>query len=487
MPKHDVPPPHLSPDEFRRHGYAVIDWIADYWQRVGQQPVLSQVRPGSVRDRLPAEAPADGESFDAVLADLDEIVLPGITHWQHPRFFAYFPANSSPAAVLGDLISSGIGAQGMLWSTSPAVTEIEQRMTDWLGAAMGLGAWSRNDGPGGGVIQDSASTATMTALLAALHRASAGRIRDAGVQGDQAYAVYASTEAHSSLLKAAMMTGVGHDNVRQIPVDAVTQAMDTDALRTAIENDVAHGVRPVMILSAVGTTATCAIDDTTAIGQIAAEHGIWLHVDAAFAGVAAVCPEHRDLLAGVDEYADSLVTNPHKWLLTTFDCSVFWVRDRSTLMGALSILPEYLRNAASASGDVVDYRDWHPPLGRRFRAMKLWAVMRTYGINGLQAHIRSGIAMAQQLESLVSQDDRFELVLPRSLTLVCFALRDADRTEELMHAVNASGVAYLTHTRLDGRFVIRASIGGVWSTPADIETTWQAIQDAADPTLAVVD
>ncbi|WP_199849469.1 pyridoxal-dependent decarboxylase [Blastococcus sp. Marseille-P5729] len=483
MSERYVTPPHLSPDEFRRQGHAVIDWIADYWQRVGEQPVLSQLSPGSVRDRLPTEAPMNGEAFEALLSDLDDVVLPGLTHWQHPRFFAYFPANSSPAAVLGDLISSGIGAQGMLWSTSPAVTELEQRVTDWLSAAIGLGAWSRNDGRGGGVIQDTASTATMTALLAALHRATAGRARDAGVQDGKAYAVYASTEAHSSLLKAAMMTGIGYQNVRQIPVDPRTQQMDTTALRTAIERDVAEGICPVMVVSAVGTTATCAIDDTLAIGRITAEHGIWLHVDAAFAGVAAVCPEHRRVLAGVDEYADSLVTNPHKWLLTSFDCSAFWVRNRSALTGALSILPEYLRNAATASGDVVDYRDWHPQLGRRFRSLKLWAVMRTYGITGLQAHIRSGIAMAEQLETLILQDDRFELVLPRALSLVCFALKDADRTEQLMNAVNASGVAYLTHTRLQGRFVIRASIGGVWTTPADIDHTWQAIQQTVDQLL----
>lgn len=473
-------PPHLTPEEFREHGHAVIDWIADYWQRVDSLPVLSPAAPGSIREALPSSAPQDGEGFDAVFADLDEIVLPGITHWQHPRFFAYFPANSSPAAVLGDLISSGIGAQGMLWSTSPAVTEIEQRVTDWLGEAIGLGAWAGNDGPGGGVIQDTASTATMTALLAALHRATGGTARDAGLQDGRRYAAYASTEAHSSLLKAAMMTGLGYDNVRQIPVDPATQAMRADELQKAIERDVADGVLPVMVVSAVGTTATCAVDPTAQIGTIAAKHGIWLHVDAAFAGVAAICPEHRWLLDGVDEYADSIVTNPHKWLLTTFDCSAFWVRDREALTGALSILPEYLRNAATAGGEVVDYRDWHPQLGRRFRSIKLWAVMRTYGISGLQAHIRSGIAMAQQLEALIAADERFELVLPRSLSLVCFALKDAGKTEALMAAVNASGIAYLTHTKLNGRFVIRASIGGIWTTPADIDTTWRAIQDAAD-------
>lgn len=476
--------PHMSPDEFRKHGHKVIDWIADYWQTVGAMPVLSQVEPGDVRSQIPLQPPSHPEPFQNLLADLDDVVLPGITHWQHPRFFAYFPANSSPAAILGDLLSSGLGAQGMLWSTSPAVTEIEQRVTDWLAEALGLGDWCRNEhGIGGGVIQDTASTATMTALLAALHRASGGSVRDDGLQSNARYAIYASTEAHSSLLKAAMMTGIGHDNVRQIPVDARTQQMNIDALADAVACDIAEGITPAMVLSAVGTTATCAIDDTRRIGQIAAEHDIWLHVDAAFAGVAAICEEHRALLDGIDEYADSMVTNPHKWLLTTFDCSVLWVRDRAALTDALTITPEYLRNAASDSGQVVDYRDWHPQLGRRFRAMKLWSVMRTYGISGLQAHIRSGVALAEQLERLLSADDRFEIVLPRTLSLVCFALRDADRTEALLDAVNRTGAAYLTHTRLNGRYVIRVSVGSVWTTTADIDTLWTTIQRAADSML----
>lgn len=480
--------PHMTPAEFRRHGHAVIDWLADYWERVDGLPVRAQVQPGEIAALLPAAAPYRGEPFDAVLADLDRIVLPGITHWQHPRFLAYFPANSSPAAVLGDLVSSGIGAQGMLWSTSPAVTEIEQRVTDWLADSLGLGAWCRNradadPATGGGVIQDTASTATLTALLAAIHRRSGGTARAVGLPGDGRYTVYASTEAHSSVLKAAMMTGIGSQNVRQVPVDGATQRLDVAALRAALARDVAADLMPTMVVAAAGTTATCAVDETALIGPVAAEHGAWLHVDAAFAGVAAVCPEHREVLDGVDEYADSLVTNPHKWLLTTFDCSVLWVRDRAAVTGALSVVPEYLRNAASDSGAVVDYRDWHPQLGRRFRAMKLWAVLRTYGIAGLQAHIRSGVAMARRLERLVDADDRFELVLPRSLSLVCFALRDAERTAELLELVNAEGVAYLTHTRLDGRFVIRASIGGVWTTPNDIDTAWHAIQRAADRLL----
>lgn len=480
--------PHLTPEEFRTQGHAVIDWIADYWASLDGRPVLSQVAPGEVAARLPTSAPQVGEPFAAVLADLDTVVVPGLTHWQHPRFFAYFPANSSPAAVLADLVSSGIGAQGMLWSTSPAVTEIEQVVTDWLARALDLPPAFLNtvegrSGSGGGVIQDTASTATMTALLAALHRASGGTARDAGLQDGRRYAVYASEQAHSSLLKAAMMTGVGHTNVRQIGVDPKTQAMDVAALRTAVEADVAAGVIPVMVVAAVGTTSTGAVDPTRAVGAVAREHGIWLHVDAAWAGVAAVCPELRDIVDGVGECADSVVVNPHKWLLTTFDCSAFWVRSRADLTGALSILPEYLRNAASESGAVVDYRDWHPQLGRRFRAMKLWAVMRTYGIEGLQAHIRSGVSLARRFEDLVRGDPRFSQPVPRSLSLVTFALPTEEATMAAMHAVNASGTAYLTHTVVEGRPAMRLAVGGVRTTAADIDTTWAALSAAADDVL----
>lgn len=473
---------HMSPDEFRRYGHQVIDWIADYWSSLDERPVLSQVAPGSVRDALPSAVPSTGEPFDALLADLDSVVLPGITHWQHPRFFAYFPANSSPAAVLADLISSGLGAQGMIWSTSPAATELEQVVLDWFAELLGLGSsFTHAAGTGGGVIQDTASTATMTAVLAALHRASGGTARDVGLQDGRKYAVYASSQAHSSLVKAAMMTGIGERNVRLIDVDPATQAMLPDALDAAIRADLDVGVIPTMVVSAVGTTSTGAIDPTREIAQIAAMHGIWLHVDAAWAGVAAVCPEHRGVLDGVAEYADSVVVNPHKWLLTTFDCSTFWVRDRGTLTGALSILPEYLRNAATESGEVVDYRDWHPQLGRRFRALKLWSVLRTYGVEGLRAHIRSGVALAERFEALVRADPRFSVVVPRSLSLVTFAVGDDAQTMAVMDEVNRSGTAYLTHTKVNGRAAMRFAAGGVWTQPEDVDTTWRAISSAAPP------
>ncbi|GAB3040105.1 pyridoxal-dependent decarboxylase [Nocardioides flavus (ex Wang et al. 2016)] len=472
-------PPHMSPEEFRRHGHAAIDWIADYWASLDDLPVRSQAAPGDVRRLLPASAPKAGEPFDALLADLDRVVVPGLTHWQHPRFFAYFPANSSPAAILGDLISSGIGAQGMIWATSPAVTEVEQAVLDWFAEALGLPADFRSDGPGGGVIQDTASTATFSALLAALHRASGGEARRHGL-GDAGWRVYGSSQAHSSLVKAAMMAGLGEDAVRSIAVDPETQAIDLAALEAAVEADVEQGLTPVMVHLAAGSTSTGAMDDLVGAGRIARAHGAWVHVDAAWAGVAAVCPEHRAHLAGV-ESADSFVTNPHKWLLTTFDCSTFWVRDRAALTGALSILPEYLRNAATESGEVVDYRDWHPQLGRRFRAIKLWAVLRTYGLEGLREHVRSGVALAALVADLVRADDRFELVTEPSLSLVVFRLRSGDeQTMAAMEAVNASGEAYLSHTTVEGRAAIRLAVGSWRTTRADVERTWRALQAAAD-------
>lgn len=473
---------HMSPEEFRRQGHAAIDWIADYWSSLDELPVRSPVQPGDVRRALPSAAPEEGEPFEAMLADLDEVVVPGLTHWQHPRFFAYFPANSSPAAILGDLLSSGIGAQGMLWATSPAVTEVEQVVLDWFADALGLPAAFRSDGPGGGVIQDTASTATFTALLAALHRASRGTVRRIGV-GDEGWTVYGSSQAHSSLVKAAMMAGLGQQAVRTVEVDPQTQAIDVVALREAIDEDMRSGRRPVMVHLAAGSTSTGAMDDITAAAAVAAEWGLWVHVDAAWAGVAAVCPELRDHLNGV-ERVDSFVTNPHKWLLTTFDCSTFWVRDRSALTGALSVLPEYLRNAASESGDVVDYRDWHPQLGRRFRSLKLWAVLRTYGLSGLREHVRSGVELAAYVADLVRADDRFELVTDPVLSLVVFRVVAGDeQTMATMEAVNDSGEAYLSHTTVNGRTAIRLALGSWRTTREDVDRAWQALQDRLPPVV----
>ncbi|MGW0805068.1 aminotransferase class I/II-fold pyridoxal phosphate-dependent enzyme [Nonomuraea sp. NPDC002799] len=467
----------MSPEEFRHHGKQVIDWIADYLAGIESHPVMSQVKPGEIRDALPSRAPERGEPFEAVLADLERVLLPGVTHWQHPSFFAYFPSNASGPAILGDLLSSGLGVQGMLWVTSPACTELETVVVDWLAGLLDLPARFRTDAAGGGVIQDSSSSACLVALLAALHRAGAEGIT-------RRYTMYVSSQTHSSLEKAARIAGLGAAGVRTVDVDPRTLAMDPGHLRALLAEDTAAGAVPVMVCATVGTTSTTAVDPVAAIGEVCREHGVWLHVDAAYAGVAAVCPEFRWLNDGVAEHADSYATNPHKWLLTTFDCTVLWTADRAPLLGALSILPEFLRNSATSSGSVIDYRDWQVPLGRRFRALKLWTVIRWYGAEGLRAHIRKGVGLAQDLAAWIAADPAFEVREPHPLGLVCFRPKwsglspeGADRaTLRLMELLNASGSMYLTHTRVDDRVVLRMAVGGVATEGRHVEQAWEQIR-----------
>ncbi|GIJ23946.1 aromatic-L-amino-acid decarboxylase [Micromonospora lutea] len=467
----------MTPEEFRRAGHAVVDWIADYWSTLPQRPVTSQDPPGTVAAGLPAGPPVTGEPVEAVLADLDKLVVPGLTHWQHPGFFGFFPANTSGPSVLGDLVSAGLGVQGMLWATGPACTELETVLLDWLAALLDLPATFRSTGSGGGVIQDSASSATLVATLIALHRAAGGRWRQTGV--DRRYRVYTSTEAHSSVEKAARIAGLGADGVRLIEVDSVSRAMSPTALRAAIEADRAAGVVPALVVATVGTTSTTAVDPLPEIGPICAEHAVFLHVDAAYAGAAAVCPELRFGHAGL-EYADSYCFDPHKWLLTGFDCDAFWVADAAELVEALSVLPEYLRNAATDSGAVTDYRDWQVPLGRRFRALKLWFVLRWYGVEGLREHIRQGVALAAGFADRVRADERFELVADHPYALVCFRLRGPDGpNERLLAAVNATGRVYLTHTRVDGRHTLRLAVGAPQTTQAHVDEAWELISRAA--------
>ncbi|MGV9214710.1 pyridoxal-dependent decarboxylase [Micromonospora sp. RB23] len=475
--------PHMDPDEFRRAGHAVVDWIADYWTTLHQRPVTSVDPPGTVAEALAGSPPTTGgEPVEAVLADLDTIVLPGLTHWQHPGFFGYFPANTSGPSLLGDLVSSGLGVQGMMWATSPACTELETVMMDWLAELLDLPSRFSSTGPGGGVIQDSASSATLVATLAALHRASAGRWRTTGI--DRRYRAYTSVHGHSSIEKAARIAGLGADGVRTLNVDPDTQALRPDALRAAIEADLAAGDVPAIVVATIGTTSTTAIDPVAEIGAICAEYGVWLHVDAAYAGAAAVCPELRWSHAGL-EYADSYCFDPHKWLLTGFDCDAFWVADRSELVEALTVLPEYMRNAASESGAVLDYRDWQVPLGRRFRALKLWFVLRWYGVEGLRAHIRSGVALAARFADHLRADNRFELAAPHPFSLVCFRLRtDDDTNTALLASVNATGRAHLTHTRVAGRYTLRLAVGAPQTTEAHIDETWTLLAEAADKLLA---
>lgn len=474
----------MSPDEFRTHGRRVVDWIAAYWERVQTLPVAAQVAPGEVRAGLAAAPPQSGtgRSLDTLMADLDALILPGITHWQHPAFMAYFPANASGPSVLGDLLSSGLGVQGMLWATSPACTELEQLMLDWLLDLFDLPTAFRNDGPGGGVIQDSSSGANFVALQAALHRATNGASVTDGVPAG--HLVYVSEQTHSSVEKAARMAGLGSRAVRSVDVDPITLAMVPQHLAELLAADRAAGLTPTMVAATIGTTSTTAIDPVAEIGRICRAAHVWLHVDAAFAGVAAVSPGLRWINDGVAEYADSYCTDLHKWLLTNFDATAFWVRDRRHLTGALAILPEYLRNPASDSGTVVDYRDWQIELGRRFRALKLWMVISWYGAQGLRAHIDGHVALAQELAGWVRADERFVLVAPHPLSLVCLRPRwtgladdEADRlTMSVIEALNRSGETYLTHTKVSGRTVIRVAIGAPATHREHVERTWELIR-----------
>lgn len=478
------PASHMSPAEFRDHGRRVVDWIADYWERMATLPVLSRVTPGQVRSSLPRHPPQTGSggSLDSLLTDLDEVVLPGITHWQHPGFMAYYPANASGPSVLGDLLSSGLGVQGMLWATSPACTELEQVMLDWLVELLGLPAAFRNDGPGGGVIQDSSSGANFVALQAALHHATDGRSITDGVSGS--HVVYTSSQTHSSVDKAARMAGLGSRAVHTVDVDLTTLAMLPAHLAELLAADRSSGFVPTMVAATIGSTSTTAIDPIAEIGAICRAAGVWLHVDAAYAGVAAVSPGLRWINEGVADYADSYCTDAHKWLLTNFDATAFWIRDRRHLTGALSILPEYLRNQASDSGAVVDYRDWQIELGRRFRALKLWMVIRWYGAEGLRVHIEGHVALAQELAGWVEADDRFEIVAPHPLSLVCLRPRWHGRAPEegdgltmsVIESLNRAGEVYLTHTKVAERTVIRLAIGAPSTTEEHVARVWDLIR-----------
>lgn len=467
---------HMTADEFRRHGRAVVDWIADYMERVESLPVLSQVKPGEIRAALPATAPEQGEPFEAILADVDRLILPGITHWQSPNFFAFFPANTSGPSILGELLSAGLGVQGMLWATSPACTEVETHMLDWLVEMCDLPRKFLSTATGGGVIQESASNAALCALLAARERATSFASNQHG--GNGKLVVYASTQTHSSVEKAVMIAGIGRDNLRLIEVDEQF-AMRADQLLAAIARDRANGLTPCFVVASVGTTSSNAVDPLPAIGRICQEQGLWLHVDGAMSGTAALCPEFRGLFQGLEQ-ADSYCFNPHKWMFTNFDCDCFWVADRAALIGALSILPEYLRNQATESGAVIDYRDWQISLGRRFRALKLWFVIRHYGVEGLRHHIRYHVALAQQFAAWVQADPDFEVAAPAPLNLVCFRHRGGDAiNQQLLDQLNQSGQLYLTHTRLHGKLTLRMSIGQTHTAERHVATAWQTIRTLA--------
>ena len=468
----------MSPEEFRAAAHELVDWMADYMGEVERYPVRAQVAPGETLARLPAHPPAQGEPFARIFDDFRTLVLPGMTHWQHPSFFAYFPANASPPSVLAEMLTATLGAQCMSWQTSPAATELEQRMMSWLAEMIGLPAGFE------GVIQDTASTATLCALLCARERATGFAANEHGVGAGARLTVYCSAECHSSIEKGVTVAGMGRASLRKIAVDDAF-AMRADALHAAIRADLDAGLTPAAVVAAIGTTGSSAIDPLAAIADICRRTGAWLHVDAAYAGSALLLPEKRWMIEGI-EHADSFVFNPHKWLFTNFDCSAFFVRDPQHLVRTLAILPEFLR---TREGDAVhNFRDWGLQLGRRFRALKLWFVIRSYGVEGLRERIGAHIDMAQRLARAIEASGDFELLAPVPLALLCLRYRPRgiddeaalDRlNQQLMEAVNDSGTAYLTHTRLAGRFAIRFSIGQTTTEWRHVEAAWRALNEAA--------
>jgi aromatic-L-amino-acid decarboxylase len=467
---------HMTPEEFRRYGHAVVDWIADYQSRIESFPVLSQAKPGEIRASLPVNPPAQGEAFEAVLKDVEQFILPGVTHWQSPNFFAYFPCNASGPGILGDLVSSGLGVQGMLWSTSPACTELETHVMDWLVGMLGLPEKFLSSDTGGGVIQDTASSAVLCALLAARERVTGYASNKKGCDGK--LVAYASTQTHSSLEKAAMIAGIGTENLRLIEVNEEF-AMRPEALARQIEGDRSAGLTPCFVCATVGTTSSNAMDPVGAIADVCRRSNLWLHVDAAMSGTAMVCPEFRHLQSGA-ELADSYNFNPHKWMGANFDCSCFWVADRKALIQTLSILPEYLRNQATESGAVIDYRDWHIQLGRRFRSLKLWFVIRHYGVEGLQHNVREHVRLAQEFAGWVRDDDHFEIAAPVPLNLVCFRHKTGDAANQtIMDRLNKSGDLFLTHTKLNGKLTLRLSVGQMHTKARHVEKAWERIKEEA--------
>ncbi len=469
-------PFHMTPDEFRQRGAEMVEWIATYMERVETYPVMSTVEPGEIRSKLPDSPPTSGESWDSILTDLDEVVMPGITHWQSPGFYAFFNGNNSGPSILGELAAAGLGTQGMMWATSPAATELETHVLDWLAEMVNLPKQFRSTSSGGGVVNDTASTSTLVAALAARERATDYVANDTGVTGK--LTAYTSAQAHSSVEKAVRLAGIGSDNLRLIDTDD-NFAMRPEALATALESDVAAGLTPALVVATVGTTSSLAMDPLRPIGELAKRFGAWLHVDAAWAGSAAICPEFRYLQDGV-ELADSYLFNPHKWLFTNVEFSAFYVADRQALIRTMSVSPEYLRNQATDSGEVIDYRDWQITLGRRFRALKMWFVIRHYGVEGLQHHIREHVRLGQELAERVREHPKLELAAPADLNLVCFTHTDGDdASKAILNAVNASGEAFLSHTKLNDRYVVRVNVGQTHTEQRHVDHLWELIDSAS--------
>ncbi|GIV38852.1 MAG: aromatic-L-amino-acid decarboxylase [Thermonema sp.] len=462
-------------NDFREHAHRLVDWMADYLEHIEQYPVKSKSKPGELLAQLPGKAPQKGEPFEAIFKDFQEKILPGITHWQHPSFFAYFPANASPPSVLAEMLMATLGVQGMVWETSPAATELEERVMQWLRDACGLPShWH-------GVIQDTASTASLCAILSARERATGFQSNESGLYEQPRLRIYASEQTHSSIEKDVKIAGLGKSNLVYIPTDE-RYALRPDCLRQAIEEDLQRGYRPMMVVANIGTTGSTAIDPLADIAAIARQYDLWLHVDAAYAGTACLLPEHRYMIDGIEQ-ADSYVFNPHKWMLTNFDCSAYYVSDKETLLRTFSILPEYLKTGLE--GQVNNYRDWGIALGRRFRALKLWFVLRSYGIEGLQQILRRHIALARWFKICIEGHPEFELMAPVPLNLVCFryhpqGVNDVEMlnklNESLLQRLNAGGKLYMSHTKLQGQYVLRFVCGQTYVQEQHVQQAWQLIE-----------
>ncbi|MDB4728082.1 aminotransferase class I/II-fold pyridoxal phosphate-dependent enzyme [Saprospiraceae bacterium] len=469
----------MDSSEFRKHAHQMVDWMADYMDNVDNYPVKSQVHPKKIYDQIEKVIPQKGESIDLIFKDFQKKIIPGITHWQNPNFFAYFNANASPPSILAEMLTATLGIQGMKWETSPASTELEERMMEWLGDAMGIPkTWT-------GVIQDTASTATLASILTAREQKTNYQINEKGFGESTKFRIYCSDQTHSSIEKGAKIAGFGKDNVIKIPTDDQL-ALRADLLLQQIKQDIKNGLEPLCIVVAIGTTGTMAMDPLKEIAQIAEEYKIWLHVDAAYAGSALILPEYQPLIKGIEK-ADSFVFNPHKWLFTNFDCSTYFVKDKNALVNTFAILPEYLKT--KTDGLVNNHCDWGIPLGRRFRSLKLWFVMRYYGLEGLQNMIRYHIDLAKWLENEIHKAANFELVVPRSMNLVCFRFKpkgnnDLEKlniiNEQLLHQLNATGSLFLTHTKVDSVYTLRMVIGQTNVEKEHVEKAWELIQKTAN-------
>lgn len=467
----------MTADEFLKHGHELVEWMAAYMRDAGKYPVKSRVRPGEIFSRIPDQPPEKPESFSEFMRDFEEIIMPGITHWQSPNFFAYFPANSSPPSVLAEMITATLGAQCMIWETSPAATELEEKMMIWLRDLIGL--------PNNfeGVIQDSASNSTLTAIITAREKATDFNSNDKGISGTAALRVYCTEHTHSSVEKAVRIAGIGRKNLVKIPVQE-NFSMDPEKLKESIMEDKKRGFLPCCVVATIGTTGVAATDNLRAIGEVCAGNDVWLHVDAAMGGTALILPEFQHFLDG-REYIDSFVFNPHKWMFVNFDCSAYFVRNPELLIKTFGILPDYLMTRTR--GSVNDYRDWGIPLGRRFRALKLWSVIRMYGVEGLREKIRYHIRLASVLAEMISRESDFELLAPPGISIVCFRFRPPgitgnqlnDLNEKLNHALNDSGKIYLTHTVVNGNYALRMVTAQTNVTLQHVEKAWELIMKTA--------